>query len=57
MATVAEIAPDMYRISTYVPQANMQFAQFIFNDDEPLLYHTGTRQWAMASALYATMRW
>lgn len=43
MTTVMEIAPDVYRISTFVPQANLQFNQFLINDDEPLLYHTGMR--------------
>lgn len=39
--TIDEIAPDIFRISTYVPAANLQFAQFLIRDDEPLLYHTG----------------
>ena len=38
-----EIAPDTYRISTYVPEINLQFNQFLVVDDEPLLYHTGMR--------------
>lgn len=38
---VDEIAPDIFRISTYVTQAGLQFAQFLIRDDEPLLYHTG----------------
>jgi hypothetical protein len=40
---VNEIAPDTYRISTYVPEINLQFNQFLVADDEPLLYHTGMR--------------
>ena len=40
---VDEIAPDTYRISTYVPEFNLQFNQFLVADDEPLLYHTGMR--------------
>ncbi len=40
---VNEIAPDTYRISTYVPEINLQFNQFLVVDDEPLLYHTGMR--------------
>ena len=43
MSTVTEIAPDVYRISTYVPEFDLQFHQFLVQDDEPLLYHTGTR--------------
>ena len=44
MANVSEIAPDVFRIATYVPRANMVFSQFLFRDDEPLLYHTGPRR-------------
>jgi flavorubredoxin len=40
---VTEIAPDLYRISTYVPELDMQFNQFLVTDDEPLLFHTGHR--------------
>lgn len=40
---VTEIAPDVYRISTYVADFNLQFNQFLINDDEPLLFHTGMR--------------
>jgi flavorubredoxin len=41
MTQITEVAPDLYRISTYVPEANLQFNQFLVLDDEPLLYHTG----------------
>jgi flavorubredoxin len=41
--TVTEIAPDLYRISTYVPEIDLQFNQFVVNDDEPLLFHTGMK--------------
>lgn len=41
MATVHEIAPDVYRISTYVPEADLQFSQFLVKDEEPLLFETG----------------
>ncbi len=44
MTTVTEIAPDIYRISIYVPQANFQFNHFVVKDDEPLLYHTGMKR-------------
>jgi flavorubredoxin len=43
MATITEIAPDVYRISTYVADFDLQFNQFLVKDDEPLLYHTGMR--------------
>ncbi len=44
MTRVDEIGPDIYRISTYIPPANLQFCQFLVLDDEPLLYHTGMRR-------------
>jgi flavorubredoxin len=43
MTTITEIAPDVYRISIYVPELNLQFNHFVVKDDEPLLYHTGLR--------------
>lgn len=38
---VTEIAPDCYRISTYIPEISLTFNQFLVKDDEPLLFHTG----------------
>lgn len=43
MATVTEIAPDLFRISIYAPQGDLQFNQFLLRDEQPLLYHTGMR--------------
>ncbi len=43
MSTVTEIAPDVFRVSIFVPQFNLQFNHFLVKDDEPLLYHTGMR--------------
>ena len=43
MPVVTEIAPDLYRISTYIPEIDLQFSQFLVNDEEPLLFHTGMR--------------
>jgi len=43
MTTIDEIAPDVFRISTYVPEANLQFGQFLVRDEEPLLFETGMR--------------
>jgi flavorubredoxin len=40
---IEEIAPDLYRISTYVPAIDLQFNQFLVKDDEPLLFHTGMK--------------
>lgn len=44
MAHVAEIAPDLYRISIFYPEVNLQFNHFLVLDDEPLLFHTGLRR-------------
>lgn len=44
MYKLDEIAADIYRISVYVPEINLQFNHFLVRDDEPLLFHTGLRQ-------------
>ena len=41
--TTTEIADDIFRFSTYVPEAGMSFNQFLVRADEPLLFHTGIR--------------
>jgi flavorubredoxin len=44
--TVDEIAPGIYRVSTFVPDigpTGFTFNQFLIDDDEPLLFHTGHR--------------
>lgn len=43
MPVVTEIAPDVYRISTYFPEIDLQFNQFLVKDEEPLLFHTGMK--------------
>ena len=40
MATVTEIAPDVFRLTAFNEIANFQFSSFLVRDDEPLLYHT-----------------
>ena len=40
---VTEVAADCYRISTYIPEIDLQFNQFLIKDEEPLLFHTGMR--------------
>jgi flavorubredoxin len=40
---VTEIAPDIYRLSTYVSDANIQFNQYLITAEEPLLFHSGLR--------------
>ena len=44
MIKVSEIAPDVYRISVFVQEINLQFNHFLIKDDEPMLYHAGMRQ-------------
>ncbi len=44
MVKVSEIAPDVYRISVFVQEFNLQFNHFLINDDEPMLYHAGMKQ-------------
>ncbi|MCE4269058.1 MBL fold metallo-hydrolase [Rhodococcus sp. MS16] len=41
--TITEIAPDIYRLSTFVPEANLAMNQFLVDGEEPLLFHTGQR--------------
>src|ERR1044071_7189271 len=62
--SVVEIAPDVYKITTFIPDINLQFSQFLINDEEPLLFHTGMRSLfpfvrdAVATILDpATLRW
>jgi len=43
MPQVHEIAPDVYRISVFYPEINLQFNHFLVKDDEPMLFHTGLR--------------
>ena len=40
---VDEIADGIYRIATYVPEADLTFCQFLLGADQPLLFHTGLR--------------
>ena len=43
MAQITEVAPDLFRITTFLEPFNLQFSQFLVHDAEPLLYHTGPR--------------
>ena len=46
--TITEIAPDIFRLSTYVsdvaPPAGFTFNQFVVRGEQPFLFHTGMRQ-------------
>jgi flavorubredoxin len=46
---IHEIAPDLFRLSVYVPDFDMQFNHFLVRDEEPLLFHAGLK--AMFPAL------
>jgi flavorubredoxin len=43
MTSIDEIAPDLFRLSIYVPDFDMQFNHFLVRDEEPLLFHTGLK--------------
>lgn len=43
MYTINEIAPDVYRISVFIPEHELQFNHFLIKDDEPMLYHAGLK--------------
>ena len=43
MTQIDEVGRDLFRISTFAPEINMQFNQFLLRDDEPLLVHTGLK--------------
>lgn len=43
MTTICEIAPDLFRISVFVPTLDLQFNHFLVRDDEPLLFAAGMR--------------
>ena len=49
MTNISEIAPDIFRLSIYVADLDMQFNHFLVRDEEPLLFHAGLR--AMFPAL------
>jgi len=64
MTSVTEVAPDVYRINTFIPEIQLGFSQFLVDDDEPLLFHTGMRSLfplvrdAVATLIDpATLRW
>lgn len=64
MATVDEVAENVFRITTFLPDFNLGFSQFLVRDEEPLLFHTGMRglfpgvHEAVATVIDpATLRW
>ena len=47
---IYEIAPDLFRLSIYVPDFDMQFNHFLVRDEEPLLFHAGLK------GMFSTLR-
>ncbi len=41
MPRVTEVAPDVFQITVYVPEIELQFNHFLVRDEQPLLFHTG----------------
>jgi flavorubredoxin len=50
MTNIDEIAPDLFRLSIYVPDFDMQFNHFLVRDEQPLLFHAGFK------AMFAPLR-
>jgi flavorubredoxin len=44
MTNINEIAPDLFRLSIYVPDFDLQFNHFLVRDEEPLLFHAGFKR-------------
>src|SRR4051812_14726627 len=40
---IDEVAPDIFRLSTVVPDAPVIFNQYVVRAEQPLLFHTGGR--------------
>ena len=59
MTTITEIAPNLFRISSFAPQiappAGLTYNQFLVMGDEPLLFHLGHRK-AFADTAAAVAR-
>ena len=54
--SVTEINDGIYRLSTYVDDMDFMFNQFVIDADEPLVFHTGPRQFfPLVSAAAATV--
>lgn len=44
MDAISEIAPEIFRISLYVPEIDLQFNHFLVRDEQPLLFHAGLKR-------------
>lgn len=54
MYKIDEISPDVYRISVFAPEFQLQFNHFLVKDEEPLLFHAGLR--LMFPVLYEAVK-
>lgn len=54
MTAIDEIAPDVFRLSIYVPEIDMQFNHFLVRDEQPLLFHAGLK--GMFHALHEAVK-
>lgn len=53
---VDEVANGIYRLSTYIDEADFTFNQYLINADQPLLFHCGMRGlFPLVSAAVATV--
>lgn len=43
MSKITEIAPNVFKIATFINEIDLEFNQFLIRDEEPLLYHTGMK--------------
>jgi flavorubredoxin len=43
-AVIDEVGPDLFRVSVFVSQVNLQFNHFLVRNEEPLLFHTGPKE-------------
>ena len=43
MTSIHEIGPDVFRLSIFVPELDMQFNHFLVRDEESLLFHAGLK--------------
>jgi flavorubredoxin len=41
---ITEVADGIHQLTTYVPEADFSFNQYLVTGEEPLLFHTGGRQ-------------
>ncbi|HYG98185.1 MAG TPA: hypothetical protein VD837_03575 [Terriglobales bacterium] len=44
MARISEIAPEIFQITEFVPELNLQFSHFLVRDEAPLLFHAGYKR-------------